>query len=340
MAQRPVSNLIDVNNEASNQVQERTPEFWGGLVNKVKHAITIQDVQLRALLGRRHCRLTFVCSRASRISPSIHLHKQNALKIDFPEGFFLWTDEAARFMIEDARYRNSLSICRAWPQADPSHIFHLLWSLWIALHEISHYLCGHLNHLAIKDFIELEAAGTTPLSADERLLRESMEVDADIYAARMFFGAIGRQSVLGNWDAIYHSKESGRLLMQDLALIFLPLFMLIGRSEPDDPNRRVHPRAFHRLVLFQIFGLTGYREGMRSGADEHPPGFGAGLRRACELLLHIEGTMLHGDLSAADYIVHKKALLAANMDKKRLVDMPNDWLRKERRSDSTSHRAE
>ena len=116
--------------------------------------------------------------------------------------------------------------------------------------------------------------------------------------------------------------------MQDLALVFLPLFMLIGRSEPNDPNQRVHPKAFHRLVLFQIFGLTAYREEMRSGADQHVAGFGAGLKEACRLLLHIEGTMLHGDLRATDFTVHKKALLAAKMDKKRLVRMQDDWLRK------------
>ncbi len=311
-------------------MQERTAEFWNGLETEIKRAVTLQDNQLRALLGTKHGGLTFVCSPTNRFSPSIHLSKHKSLKIDFPEGFFLWADEAVQFMLEDTPYRDSLSICRAWPKTDPSRIFHQLWSLWIIHHEVSHYLCGHLNHLSIKDFIELEAAGTRTLSTDERLLRESMEVDADIRAARMFFGAVGQQSALGSWDAIYHSKESGRLLMQDLALIFLPLFMLIGRGEPDDQSRRIHPKAFHRMVIFQIFGLTAYREVMRSGADQGLAGFGAGLRKACELLFHIEGTMLHGDLSSADFTVHKNALIAAQMDKKRLIGMPDDWLRRQR----------
>lgn len=328
MAQCKVSNVAVMNTETSIKMQERTPEFWNGVVTKVKRAVSLQDHQLRALLGKAHCGLTFECSLTRRISPSIHLNKQNSLKIDFPQGFFLWTDEAAQFMVKDAPYRNSLSIWRAWPATDPSFIFHSLWSLWIAYHEISHYLCGHLNHLSIKDFIELEAAGTGTLSADERLLRESMEVDADISAARMFFGAIGRQSAQGKLDPLYNSKESGILLMQDLALIFLPLFMLISRSEPDDPDQRVHPKAFHRMVLFQIFGMTAYREEMRSEADQHVAGFAAGFKEACRLLFHIEGTMLHGDLRPTDFTVHKKALLAAQMDKKRLVGMQDDWLRK------------
>lgn len=221
---------------------------------------------------------------------------------------------------------NSLSICRAWPKADPSLILLQLWSLWVVHHEISHYLCGHLNHLSVKDFVELDSVGTSTLSTDERLLRESMEVDADVRAAKIFFGAIGQQSTLGKWDAIYHSKESGRLLMQDLALIFLPLFLLLGREEPDDPDRRIHPKAIHRMQLFQIFGLTAYRGAMPSTADRHLTGFVAGLKRACELLFHIEGTMLHGDLSAADFTVHKKVLVAARMDKKRMIVMRDDWL--------------
>lgn len=313
----------------SKTMQQRTPDFWNGVIAKVERAVSLQDKQLRALLGRRHGGLTFVCSPTNRNSPSIYLNKNNSVKIDFPQGFFLWTDEAAQLMLTDVSYKDSLSICRAHPMADPSAIFHQLWSLWIIHHEISHYLCGHLDHLSVKHFTELEATGTRTLSTDERLLRESMEVDADICAARMFFGAVGRQAAQGSWDALYNSKESGTLLMQDLALVFLPLFMLIDRSEPGDPNERVHPKAFHRMVLFQIFGLTAYREVMRSKADQ-PLGFEAGLRRACALLFHTEGTMLHGDLSAADFTVHREVLVAARMDEKRLIHIPEDWLRKQR----------
>lgn len=297
-------------------------------MTEIKRAVAIQDSKVRASLGRRHLELTFVCSLSKRISPSIHLDRQGAVRIDFPQGFFQWLDEAVQFMLEDTPYVESLSICRAWPKADPSSIIHQLWSLWVLHHEVSHYLCGHLNHLAVKDFVELESVGTRTLSTDERLLRESMEVDADIRAARVFFGTLGHQASLGKWDAIYHSKESSRLLMQDLALIFLPLFLLIGREEPDDPDRRVHPKATHRLMLFHKFGLTAYRKAIPAEADRHLAGFLAGLRRACELLFHIEGTMLHGDLSAADFRVHKNALLAARMDRKRIIEMRDDWIRK------------
>lgn len=309
-------------------MQERNAEFWGGLIAEIQRAVALQDVRLRSLLGRKHGGLVFVSSQGSRTSPSIHLSRSGSLKIDFPDGYFSWADEPVRFMLEDESYRSSLSICRAWPQADPSSIVHRLWGLWIAQHEISHYLCGHLHHLSIRDFVELDAAGTVALSADERLLRESMEVDADICAARMFFGAIAEQSAKRSWDAVYHSEDSGRLLMQDLALVFMPLFILIGRSEPEDPRQRVHPKAFDRMVLFQIFGLTAYRDGVRVEAEQHLAGFGAGFRRACSLLFHIDGTMLHGDLSAADFTVHKRALLAARMDKKRMTKLQGDWLLK------------
>lgn len=307
-------------------IQDRTPAFWNKLVTDAKHAVALVDRRLRGSLGRRHGGLAFVSS-PDRVSPSIRITNKNALQIDFPERFFLWTDEAARHMVEDSSYRCALSICRTWPKADPSWIFHQYWNLWVTSHEISHYFCGHLHHLSVREFVELGVANSAGFTADDRLLRESMEVDADVSAARLFFGAIGRQAVQGRWTDLYMTKDSSRLAMQDLGLIFLPLFLLIGRSDPSDSNRRIHPKAFDRMVLLLIFGLAAYREEVGPEADQDRAGFMAGLAKGCELLLHIEGTMLHSCLNSTDFTVHKQVLLAAQMHKKRVIDLPQDWLR-------------
>ncbi|WP_146152054.1 hypothetical protein [Ahniella affigens] len=307
---------------------ERTPEFWSSIVSQVDKSVRSVDEKLGKALGSERWQIDFSCTRSNRISPRILLLQNRRLRIEFPEEFFLWTDEAAQFMHGDVPYRNALSICQARPDEDHSRLFHQLWCLWIAHHEVSHFLCGHLFHLSVTEFVELGAIGGKPFPHEMRLLREAMEVDADINAAKLFFADIGRLSASQAWDDFYGLNDCSVLLMQDLALIFLPLFLEISHSESSDASRRVHPSAFHRLVLFQLFGLNAYRKEVHSSVEQHLGGYGAGLKKAIELLIHLDGTMLREKPAEPDFVSHKRALLSVQMERKRLVKFPDDWLKK------------
>lgn len=304
---------------------ERTPHYWQGLVTQMEGLVGSFESQLKQVFGTDVWQIDFKCSASASISPRIR-GAGRRIQIEFPEGFFVWMDEAAMFMHGDVPYRNALAICRARPETDHSRIFHLLWGLWIAYHELSHFLCGHLSYLSAAEFVELDALPSPSTTQDQRFLREAMEVDADVLAAKLFFGHIGRVSEKGYWDDLYGLEDAGLFVMQDLALIFLPLFMEISHMSAEGSARRTHPIASHRLILFNLFGLNAYRKEVAANAEEYQKAYMAGLKKAMELLIHMPESMLRKGIEEPEFVSHKEALLGAGMDKMRLVRIEGDWL--------------
>jgi len=304
---------------------ERTPHYWQGLVTQMEGLVGSFESQLKQVFGTDVWQIDFKCSASASISPRIR-GAGRRIQIEFPEGFFVWMDEAAMFMHGDVPYRNALAICRARPETDHSRIFHLLWGLWIAYHELSHFLCGHLSYLSAAEFVELDALPSPSTTQGQRFLREAMEVDADVLAAKLFFGHIGRVSKKGYWDDLYGLHDMDVFVMQDLALIFLPLFMEISHMGVEGSAQRIHPIASHRLILFNVFGLDAYRREVGADAEEHLSAYMAGLKKAIELLIRMPDSMLYKKVGEPEFVSHKEALLGAGMDKMRLIRIEDDWL--------------
>lgn len=305
-------------------MRDRTPEYWAEIVANLEKATEHFNSQLQALSHPR--RVDFLCTTRSQASPHIRAMDDAIVQIEFPEGFFVWTDEAAKFMHGDVPYRKSIGLCQARPKEDHSVFFHLMWDRWIAYHEISHFLCGHLHQLQVTQFTEFEAVPGRAWTLEERLLRQSMEVDADVFAAQLFFENLGMLSLRGDWDDIYGLKNCATLLMQDIALIFLPLFMEMGEAEPSEPSQRTHPSAMDRLTLFHIFGLTAYARIVGDAGPAHLGAYWAGMKQAVHMLHRLDGTILRRPIQAANFLTHKSVLLAAGVHRRRVVRIPNDWL--------------
>jgi hypothetical protein len=305
---------------------DRSPEYWRRLSDQAENVVGSLSRQIAAsgVLGNLRVRYSNTLDQ-KHVSPSISI-VDGGLVIDFPLHFFVWLDEAAKFMHGDAPFRRSIALTQHFPGQDFSALIHLYWSMWVANHEISHFLCGHLAYLSIAKLDEFHVVSGGTDSESNRFLREAMEVDADVNAARMFFGAFGRLSRKGDLADLYRVADGSVFAMQDLALIFLPLFMEIDYAGVSDPVRRIHPSAMHRLMIFWMFGMEAYRDAFGEGAEEHIAAFGAGLRRATGALFDLDSSMLRKPIENPSFALHRSRLLEVQMNRLRVVDLSRDWL--------------
>lgn len=179
----------------------------------------------------------------------------------------------------------------------------------------------------MQTFDEFAAAETVAnLSPEELALRRSMEIDADVWAAQMFFSSIGSITAKSYWDDLYHAEKSAGYGMKDLALIFLPFFMEWDHISPD--IARTHPNFYERLIVMLVFGQSSFIANAGENGPELWGAFMSGLKEAITYLWALEGSMLHKERPQVDLVGHWRRLTEAGFQHQRLCSFKDDWLKR------------
>lgn len=301
---------------------ERDADFWPPIVERIHSNVDMFNKGIAYFKSKWTVKVR-IGTRQS-ISPQISSGQNRAVLLDIPGAFLWWLDDIARFIHLDFPMREAVSLCRSRPGEDHSRFLHQMWLLWVVYHEMSHLFCGHLRYLSATKFNEFRGVSGETENLGSNNLRLAMEIDADIMASNMFFEEIGRLYTRGVWNEFYGVADAGPFVMQDLAIIFLPLFMQMRGAEPE--SCQSHPTAIHRLIIFQLFGYRGYSKEVGSQGQAHFGSYMAGLKEAIKLLIHLDGTMLHEEVGEIDFGVHRGLLSSVGMHKMRVIKIEDDWL--------------
>jgi len=311
------------------QLTPRDADYWGAVELDARGWVESYNAPLRIALGLRpdiEFLKMIVGTDPSKLSPFVRVTSTDAIEICFPQGYFVWFDNAATFMNLNAAFRDRVNLCRAFEQQDHSRFFHSTWSRWLVLHEVGHVVCGHLAIRRIQTFDEFEAADTIGrLSPEQLALRRAIEIDADVWAAQMFFVTIGSITAKNYWDGLYHTEKAAGYGMKDLAMIFLPFFMEWDHVGPE--VARTHPKIYERLIVMLVYGQSAFL----ANAGEHGPElwnvFMLGIKEAITYLWGLEGSMLHKERPTVDLVSHWKRLTDAGVQHRRLHSFKDDWLK-------------
>jgi hypothetical protein len=150
------------------ELDPRSPEYWGKLQGQVFSGASEFDVQLKRLFGIPGEQVFLrIATSAIEEFPSVTRQAQGIL-ITFPDYYFAHMDHAAKWMNLDVPYRNSLAIASTNPASDVSTFIHWMWSRWVLLHEVAHAVCGHLGPIGLP-FSEFPSVDSNS-SADEATL--------------------------------------------------------------------------------------------------------------------------------------------------------------------------
>jgi len=310
---------------------ERTPEYWGKLEASVRGDLAMREAELKRALNiapERDLLKLFIATDGKKTFPSVALTSGGLIAVYFPIDYFVYTENAAKFMNLDFSYRRALALGNTFPEDDLSTHFHLMWSQWILRHEVGHAVCGHLGFAVNQEFVEYPAIqeGATQVGGLPLPLRRAMEIDADAFAAQTTFRAYGRMTIKKYWDDLYHRKDAVTLAMQDLALMMWPLFLELDHAGPDVPT--THPTPFERLIVMQVLGFEAYIEEVGPEGREHLSSYMAGLKEAIALTAHLEGSMIYKQRPPVDLVNYWHELAAVGMIKRRWAPIHGDWLSK------------
>ena len=270
----------------------------------------------------------FIATDGKKTFPSVALTSGGLIEVYFPIDYFVYTENAAKFMNLDFSYRRALALGNTFPEEDLSPHFHMMWSQWILRHEVGHAVCGHLGSAVNQEFAEYPAVqeGAAQVGGLPLPLRRAMEIDADAFAAQTTFRAYGQMTIKKCWDDIYLRKDAVALAMQDLALIMWPLFLELDHAGPDAPT--THPTPFERLIVMQVLGFEAYVEEVGPDGREHLSAYLAGLKEAIRLTARLEGSMIYKKRPPVNLVSYWHELVAVGMIKRRWAPIRGDWLAK------------
>lgn len=310
---------------------ERTPEYWGKLEASVRGDLAMRESELKQALNivpERDLLKLFISTDGRKTFPSVTLTSSGMVAVTFPIDYFVYMDNAAKFMNLDFSYRQVLALGNVFPEDDLSPHFHLMWSQWILRHEIGHAMCGHLGSAVNQEFVEYPAVeeGERQVSGLPSRLRRALEVDADAFAAQTTFRTCGRMTVKKYWDDLYHRKDAATLAMQDIALIMWPLFLELDHAGPDVPT--THPTPFERLIVMQVLGFEAYIQEVGPEGRAHLSSYMAALKEAILRTARLEGSMIYKQRPQVDLVSYWHELAAAGMFKRRWAPIRGDWLAK------------
>lgn len=310
---------------------ERSPEYWGKLEASVRGDLAMREAELKQALNiepERDLLKLLITTDGKKTFPSVTLTSGGLIAVSFPIDYFVYMENAAKFMNLDFAYRQALALGSTFPEDDLSAHFHMMWSQWILRHEIGHAVCGHLGSAANEEFMEYPAVeeGATQGCGLPFRLRRVLEIDADAFAAQTTFRAYGRMTIKKYWDDLYHRKDAATLAMQDIALIMWPLFLELDHAGPDVPT--THPTPFERLIVMQVLGFEAYMEEVGPEGRMHLSSYMAALKEAILRSARLEGSMLYRQRPPMDLVSYWHELVAVGMFKRRWAPIRGDWLAK------------